>query len=141
MNEDNILNVGLTVELFDLQVDEKMLPSGTNPRGVGRDLLYSSKKLDIVDMKKVAIGPRVQPKVHEDGSVVGLQKLRKEGDFEWAPYVEDDYQDSAENAVAGPSNVATTDQGNLIESIEMLRNRFFQHWLSCKCYAYEKPGF
>ena len=73
-------------------------------------------------MKKVAIGPRVQPKVHEDGSVVGLQKLLKKGDFEWAPYVESEYR-SAEEIANDATEQNQTDQGDLLGSIEMLKKQ------------------
>ena len=45
MDEENILDVGKTVELFDLSVEDQMLPHGTNPKGVGIFLRDSKRKL------------------------------------------------------------------------------------------------
>ena len=35
MDEENILDVGKTIEIFDLQIDDAMLPEGSNPNGLG----------------------------------------------------------------------------------------------------------
>ena len=45
MDENNILDVGRTIELFDLSVDDQMLPHGSNPKGVGMLLKDSKRKL------------------------------------------------------------------------------------------------
>ena len=45
MDENNILDVGRTIELFDLSVEDQMLPHGSNPKGVGTFLKDSKRKL------------------------------------------------------------------------------------------------
>ena len=45
MDEDNILNIGKTIELFDLSVEDQMLPHGSNPKGMGSLLKDSKRKL------------------------------------------------------------------------------------------------
>ena len=49
MNDNNIYNVDdsvfQTIEMFDLQVDDQMVPSGMNPRGVGYNFTDSAKSL------------------------------------------------------------------------------------------------
>ena len=57
-------NVKETIKIFELQVEEQMLPQGRNPIGLG-DLLTKSKKgLSREDVPKLILG-RVQPQLHE----------------------------------------------------------------------------
>ena len=45
MDENNMLDVGRTIELFDLSVEDQMLPHGSNPKGIGPLLKDSKRKL------------------------------------------------------------------------------------------------
>ena len=57
-------NVKETIKIFELQVDEQMLPQGRNPIGLGDLLTSSNKGLSREDVPKLILG-RVQPQLHE----------------------------------------------------------------------------
>ena len=57
MDEDNMLDVGKTIEVFDLRVDDAMLPGGSNPFGRGAMIKYSKNKLELDDIPRLILGP------------------------------------------------------------------------------------
>ena len=68
-------NVKETIKIFELQVDEQMLPQGRNPIGLGDLLTSSNKGLSREDVPKLILG-RVQPQLHETehGTKVEMEK-------------------------------------------------------------------
>ena len=58
------VDVKETVKIFELQVDDQMLPQGKNPIGLGDLLTTSSKGLSHEDIPKLILG-RIQPQMHE----------------------------------------------------------------------------
>ena len=75
MDPVNRIDVKKTIEMFELQVDEQMLPQGTNPIGLGNLLNTSEHGLSHEDIPKLILG-HVQPQTHvtEHGTKAEMEK-------------------------------------------------------------------
>ena len=75
MDPVNGIDVKKTIEMFELQVDEQMLPQGMNPIGRGNLLNTSEHGLSREDVPKLILG-HVQPQMHktEHGTKAEMEK-------------------------------------------------------------------
>ena len=124
MDEDNILDVGRTIELFDLSVEDQMLPHGSNPKGMGSLLKHSNRKLSALDVPRLVIGATHPPPYPiEYGREAEFENLCKnEWGYEWAGV--DEKGNSAEVNMPKKEHVPrrrTHQQGNLKKSWHALR--------------------
>ena len=75
MNPTENMDVSKTVEIFDLQVDQQMLPQGLNPVGRGGLLKSSENGLSLEDVPRLILGHvELQEHVVEHGNEVALEK-------------------------------------------------------------------
>ena len=75
MDSTNDHSVKETIKIFELQVDEQMLPNGINPIGLGNLLTSSEHGLSKEDVPKLILG-HVQPQNHvtEHGTKAEMEK-------------------------------------------------------------------
>ena len=75
MDPVNGIDVKETIKMFELQVEEQMLPQGMNPIGLGNLLTTSEHGLSREDMPKLILG-HIQPQQHktEHGTKAEMEK-------------------------------------------------------------------
>ena len=78
MDTNKERNIKKTIDVFDMKIDEKMLPGGSNPLGRGHLLVNSQDGLAMADLQNLVLGP-VEPQrfVTEEGNKVWMEKMNR----------------------------------------------------------------
>ena len=76
MDPNRNQDVKKTIEIFDMKIDSKMLPGGTNPKGIGNLLANSENGLAMADLSKLVLGD-VKPQTFktEEGNEAMMEKM------------------------------------------------------------------
>ena len=82
MNPNKDEQVAKTVKIFDLQVEQQMLPKGSNPVGRGNLLKNSERGLSIEDVPRLLLGHvELQEHVLERGTDAEMEKIARHQPF------------------------------------------------------------
>ena len=77
-NSEN--NVGETIKIFNLQVGQQMLPTGSNPLGRGNLMRNSDRGLSMEDVPRLIIGHVQEPAFKvEHGTETAFEKIARHG--------------------------------------------------------------